>query len=333
MGQHVVYATTDRSTAEGLGLPLFGLHRLRVEGGAAFSASLHAAPVGRATLSYLSFGSETELVLVAPPSFLVVVPAGRAEVRTGDQAAAATSSTAAVLAPGLPATLRCGASAAHLVVALERQPLLSLLRRLVGRSLDRPLVFDRELDLAAVASARWNAAVALLHAELSEAGSLLRAGIGVSELDVFLMTSLLYGHRSTYSAALREAGRGSDDLATRVATGFIANHLDRPLSVAAVASAAGVSARTLQAAFRAELGITPTAYIRDRRLDRVRAELADASSSAGTTVTEVAHRWGINHLGRFAVDYRARFGESPSQTLRATAGGAGCDGFLSGILG
>jgi AraC-like DNA-binding protein len=33
-------------------------------------------------------------------------------------------------------------------------------------------------------------------------------------------------------------------------------------------------------------------------------------------VSEVAYRWGFTHLGRFAGAYRARFGESPSQTLR-----------------
>jgi AraC-like DNA-binding protein len=34
------------------------------------------------------------------------------------------------------------------------------------------------------------------------------------------------------------------------------------------------------------------------------------------TVTDVAERWGFGHLGNFALHYRKRFGESPSQTLR-----------------
>lgn len=34
------------------------------------------------------------------------------------------------------------------------------------------------------------------------------------------------------------------------------------------------------------------------------------------TVAEVAYRWGFAHLGRFAHDYRARYGESPSTTSR-----------------
>jgi transcriptional regulator GlxA family with amidase domain len=34
-------------------------------------------------------------------------------------------------------------------------------------------------------------------------------------------------------------------------------------------------------------------------------------------VTAVAWRWGFTHMGRFAIAYRRRFGESPSATLAA----------------
>ena len=36
----------------------------------------------------------------------------------------------------------------------------------------------------------------------------------------------------------------------------------------------------------------------------------------GVTVTQVAERWGFHHLGSFAVEYRKRWGEAPSETLR-----------------
>ena len=34
------------------------------------------------------------------------------------------------------------------------------------------------------------------------------------------------------------------------------------------------------------------------------------------SVTTVALRWGFDHFGRFSVDYRRMFGESPVMTLR-----------------
>jgi REP element-mobilizing transposase RayT len=52
-----------------------------------------------------------------------------------------------------------------------------------------------------------------------------------------------------------------------------------------------------------------------RCLERVREELTDAEAGEGATVTAIAERWGFNHLGSFAVLYRKRWGESPSQTL------------------
>ena len=36
------------------------------------------------------------------------------------------------------------------------------------------------------------------------------------------------------------------------------------------------------------------------------------------TVTAIALRWGFTHLARFSGQYRARFGELPSQTLSTT---------------
>ena len=47
---------------------------------------------------------------------------------------------------------------------------------------------------------------------------------------------------------------------------------------------------------------------------RARAELEAAPPETG--VTAIALKWGFVHLGRFAQDYRRRYGELPSETLR-----------------
>ena len=324
MDGHAVYATGERSVAEALGRSLLGPHRLRAEPGAGFWAALHAVPVGRLTVGYLAVGASTAVVLDDPPHVLVVAPTGPgAEVQSGQQRVAASARRAAVLPTGSPATIWCPPASVHLLVAIGHQALLAHLSRLLGRPLDRPLTFDLELDLLAGESVRWNAAIGVLHAELAGPRSLLRSGVGVEQLEELVMGSLLYGHRSTYSSALRRPARGGDHLLARAAIDHIDGRLDRPLGVGAVAAAVGVSTRTLQAVFKAELRTTPTTYIRDRRLDRVRADLAEAAPADGATVTEVATRWGICHLGRFAGEYRARFGESPSQTLRTRRAAVG----------
>jgi AraC-like DNA-binding protein len=61
---------------------------------------------------------------------------------------------------------------------------------------------------------------------------------------------------------------------------------------------------------------TPLAYLRSVRMERAHRELQSADQSEGVSVAGVAAKWGFTHLGRFAIDYRRRFGIYPSQTLR-----------------
>jgi AraC-like DNA-binding protein len=100
---------------------------------------------------------------------------------------------------------------------------------------------------------------------------------------------------------------------------FMRAHYDDIVSMAEVARAANVSARTLQVAFASARGHSPREALTGIRLDAARARLA--APGAADTVSAVALECGFTHLGRFSVSYRARFGESPSATLERARGG------------
>lgn len=117
-----------------------------------------------------------------------------------------------------------------------------------------------------------------------------------------------------------ETDQGRDGLdgrerAVRRAIAFIEEAADTDIVLSDIAAAAHVTPRAIQYGFRRMLDTTPMAYLRRVRLQHVRAELV--ASPAGTTVAEVAGRWGFFHLGRFAAYYRAEFGENPARTLGA----------------
>lgn len=57
----------------------------------------------------------------------------------------------------------------------------------------------------------------------------------------------------------------------------------------------------------------PKQYMKQQRLNGARHALLQAGTT--TTVSQIAMDWGFLHLGRFAVDYHAQFGETPSETL------------------
>lgn len=91
-------------------------------------------------------------------------------------------------------------------------------------------------------------------------------------------------------------------------------HLAEPFTVADVAMAAGTSVRTLQSAFRREMGVSPVAYILNQRLERARALLEQRNDEE--PVSQIAYRCGFLHMSDFARRYRKRFGCTPSQTRR-----------------
>ncbi|WP_182347451.1 helix-turn-helix transcriptional regulator [Tomitella gaofuii] len=99
------------------------------------------------------------------------------------------------------------------------------------------------------------------------------------------------------------------------ATRFIDANAHRDISLADIAAAAYVSPRAVQLAFRYRRDTTPMAYLRCVRLEHARQALVAADPTAGTTVTDIAIRWGFAHTGRFAATYRKAYGELPRTTL------------------
>ena len=100
------------------------------------------------------------------------------------------------------------------------------------------------------------------------------------------------------------------------ARAFIRENLAGPLSLDAIANAAGTSRRTLSRAFLEVLEDTPGNYVRRLRLHRIRRELA-LEVEAGCPIGRVASRWGIREPGRISGWYRGLFGECPSTTRAA----------------
>jgi AraC-like DNA-binding protein len=85
----------------------------------------------------------------------------------------------------------------------------------------------------------------------------------------------------------------------------------RLVSVPEMASAAGLTERTLRRYFREHFGLSPLQYDRARRLNYARRMLANGST-INATVTEAALNTGFEQLGRFSRDFRSLFGVSPS---------------------
>lgn len=94
---------------------------------------------------------------------------------------------------------------------------------------------------------------------------------------------------------------------------FIEENWDKKFKVEDIAAKFGISSRKIFRHF-ASRGTTFMDFVKDTKLQKVRQRLV--KPEPGTTITEVSLDCGFNNLGHFARDYRKKFGELPSETLR-----------------
>ena len=150
--------------------------------------------------------------------------------------------------------------------------------------------------------------------ELNQAATFLQSSLATTEIEDSLLALFIASVGDDIDDA-----RDIKPLYLRRAEEYIAAHLTEPLSLADIATSAGISAPTLTRAFRRHHNVGPKAFSRQRRLERVQQELL-ATSPLETTVAEVAMRYGFYQLSHFAQHYCKAFGELPSETLRRSTG-------------
>jgi AraC family transcriptional regulator len=117
------------------------------------------------------------------------------------------------------------------------------------------------------------------------------------------------------TAASHEALRGSHSalMLVHVAVQHIQQHIDRPLSVASVASTTGVGVTHFSNTFRHVTGVTPHRYILRARIARARELLRMTSLSVG----EIAGAVGFAGQSHFCTAFGRETGLTPSRYRRS----------------
>jgi transcriptional regulator GlxA family with amidase domain len=90
------------------------------------------------------------------------------------------------------------------------------------------------------------------------------------------------------------------------------SHVDRPLTIAAIARRIGVTARTLESVFGRSIGETPGAYYIRLRLNAARRLVLDTRLA----MADIAERSGFSSAAGFSRAFSKSFGEAPARMRR-----------------
>ena len=176
---------------------------------------------------------------------------------------------------------------------------------------------------APAASLVWNppdvAALRKVLVEVTEALDSTRGALhpeAVANIDRTLLRALA---RFSLGASLRrERGRSlrvDRSRAFRSIFEFLRTLPSGPVYVEDLCRATGLPERTLRLLFLEQFGESPVRVLRARRLCLVYESLQEPGVGL-KQIRRVAGGYGFWHMGQFAADYRALFGERPSDTVR-----------------
>lgn len=308
----LVFDTVDLDTTRARVGAVFKPHRLTLHG-STLHARMHHAPLGAVSFNRLAYGGDVTIDPGPLGDFLLVqMPmAGQADIHCGGQHIVSDTGLASVLTPSEPLRMRWSADNDQLIVRIERSALERVCSAYLGHKPYQPLRF--QLDMA-WRGASWHALIQYLAETLARAPEAATHPLTACQLEQLVIGTLLTCQPHSLSDTLRQHGKPLAPRHVKVVEEYIHAHADATLTPAQLAELAGVSLRSLYAGFREHRGLSPMAYLRTVRLERVRQDLLnDATLSS---VTAAALRWGFSHLGRFSAEYRRAFGECPAETLR-----------------
>jgi AraC-like DNA-binding protein len=279
-----------------------------------YDARLEHWQRGAVGITTIAYGNEVEIEVDALERFYLLVVAADGAYRARSLGAELdfAGDSAHIINPVAPLAMRWNAACRQLVLRFDKAQISDMVAALTaGRARSAP-VFGETLSLATPAGKRLRQTIELLLAEAaSDDGA--RPRLGARQIEQRLLAELFAAAAHGLPCAA-ERWRGAPYYVKR-AEAFIVGNLESDIGLLDIIASAGVSMRTLHHGFRRCRGMGPMTWLKRLRLDRAHADL-EAADPATATVTEIAARWGFLHQGKFAAQYRARFGAAPSETLR-----------------
>jgi len=292
----------------------YGLQDLIVTGDKSkFCIEINHKPLKDISLSYGAVGGSAELEFpearIARQLFCI---SGEGAVQAGKANSYLLIDRSLPIPIGQPAKARYVKDFRQLILRVDEAALVKKLTALIGREPAAPIEFSWEQP-ASDARTRLRELVFYFAREIERLEQCSAFCPVISEIEQAIVTTFLYANHSNYSGPLRADPKDAAPWQVRAVEEYIESNWDRPIDMLQLVKITGASVRSIYQAFARTRGYSPKTFLKQTRLKQARARLQ--SGDPGISVTAIALSCGFHNLGHFARDYRALFGELPSETL------------------
>ncbi len=268
-------------------------------------------------LGYVEFGTDARIGITDAgrfSSYMIDLPlCGQQRLNVAGRAVEAGRGRGVIVSPNQPQDLWISGDCRKLQVVICRVGMSRTLEEMLQQPLAQPLCFEPEMDAESGAPAAWWRMARHFVDEMACDGLYGHPHFS-RDLESALIKGVLLAQPHNYSAALRRSLDVMPPHYLLRAKEFIHANARETVRLEDIENASGVSRFKLFEGFRRYFTMSPMAYLKSYRLAAVRQEILERGTT--NNISEIAMGWGFMHLGRFAGEYRKRFDETPSATLR-----------------
>lgn len=270
------------------------------------------------TMGFVEYGTDVTVGIDTETPlncYSVSLPvSGQQELAVRGERLTSDRDTGIIISPDTRQELTIGGNCRKMLVAIPRLAMRQVLEELLQRPAAKPLEFESGMDAANGRQASWWRMVRHMITEMEGTSADLYGNTFFSaDLEKALIKGLVLSQPSNYSAELAQALGTKHPHYLLKARDFIQANCKQDIALEDIETVAGVPRYKLFEAFKQYFGMSPMAYLKKYRLEQVRRALL--SDGGHGNVSSIALDWGFSHLGRFSIEYRRLFDESPSQTL------------------
>jgi AraC-like DNA-binding protein len=274
-------------------------------------------PLRSTSINCLGYGSD---VVVNPGEledfFLIQTPIqGSGDVVCGKHHIITSSRRSSVLNPTQAVRMVWDADCSQTQVRVNRSAAERCLSELIEKPITAPIEFELSMDMHSDLGRAWWSTVKFVAEEIPRLQALPNAELMLSQLEQLLINTLLHVQPHNYSGLLSRTQAAIAPKHVKRVEEYIDHHSNEAITIEDLVNAGGVSERALYQGFKQFRGLSPMRYLKTIRFEKVRESLRKAEPE--DCVTRIATDHGFSQLGRFAVEYREIFGESPSDTLKS----------------
>lgn len=296
---------------------LFCQHQLDInKPGEQINTRLCHMEMSNSSFVYLDYGAP---VIINPGCLqdfylLQIVLEGNASVSNGQRVYTASSGEATLINPNEPITITSSEKCRFLSIRLNKKLIHQQLTTSLQDTPSELIKFKHSLNFQTEGGQAIYHYIRFLLDEINLLSNHQEANTTFQFFEKTLVSMLIDLHQHNYTKQLSSIKSMQTAPCITRTKQFMEDNLSQPISLEDLAFVAKTTPRSLRNMFYRHYNTSPMSYLKILRLDQAHEQLTKASS--GTNISSIALDCGFRHLGRFSKEYKNRFGQAPSTTLK-----------------